>query len=72
LLDVFGNSLWQYETLGNIAISSFITYKEIDASRDMMLAASGGTNIKFTRIISSTITPFTVDIPNSKNFRDNF
>jgi hypothetical protein len=40
LIDIYGNSLWEYKTLGGLSYSSLITYKEIDSLRDMSLSAS--------------------------------
>ena len=45
-----------------------IQYKEIDESNDMVLATSGSSFINYNRIISSSISPYSVK--ESKTFRD--
>lgn len=47
-----------------------IKYKAIDSSTDMIVATSGSTRITFTRIISSTISPYSIDTSMSKTFKD--
>jgi hypothetical protein len=46
-----------------------INYKAIDASTDMVITTSGIGRIYYDRIISSTLSPYIVDI-SSKTFKD--
>jgi hypothetical protein len=45
-----------------------IKYKEIDISTDMVVATSGLSYINYNRIISSSISPYSVS--DNKTFRD--
>lgn len=54
LFDTNGNSFWSLKTEGSNSVSSLITYKKIDSSKDLVLATSGAGVIKYNRIISST------------------
>jgi hypothetical protein len=47
-------------------MSNLLKYKEIDAATDMILATSGVTIINYNRIISSSSSPFSVDLLSSK------
>ncbi len=71
LLDLDGNSKWQYSTPdGDSDIGNWLYYKKIDGATDMIAATSGSTYINYNRIISSSSSPYTVDILKSKTFRD--
>jgi hypothetical protein len=61
LLDIHGNSLWQYATHdGSSTHSNFIEYKAIDANTDMILTTNVDSYINFNRIVSSATTPFSI------------
>jgi hypothetical protein len=73
LLDLSGNSKWQYSTSGGSSTEgNLIRYKTIDSATDMAVATSGlGSSICYTRIISSASSPsYSVVNPDSKTFRD--
>ena len=61
LLDIHGNTLWQYATHdGSSTHSNFIEYKAIDAYTDMILTTNVDSYINFNRIVSSTTTPYSI------------
>jgi hypothetical protein len=71
LLDINGNSIWQYSTLDSYSSNgNTITYKEIDAKTDMMVTSNSNNYITYNKIISSTSIPFQVDNTKSKTFTD--
>ena len=71
LLDTDGNSKWQYSTLdGDNSKRNSLNYKKIDGTTDMIIATSGSNYINYNRIISSSSSPYSVDISRSKTFRD--
>ena len=49
-------------------MSNFLKYKKIDAETDMIIATSGTQIINFNKIISSSSSPYSVDILSSKAF----
>ena len=62
LLDLDGTILWQFSIPagsggGN---SNMIKYKEIDGATDMIIATAGSNTIDYNRIISSSISPYSV------------
>jgi hypothetical protein len=72
LLDSNGDSKWQYSTAGS-SFNSYrymIKYKEIDALNDMIIATSGHNTIIYNKIISSSTSPYTVSVTESKTLRD--
>jgi hypothetical protein len=59
LLDSNGLAYWQYANgAGSIEFNNLIEYKAIDAATDMVIATSGGTIIYYSRIISSSTSPY--------------
>jgi hypothetical protein len=59
LLDSNGLSYWQYSSAGGDSVyNNLIYYKAIDASKDMMIATSGYDLINYSRIISSSASPY--------------
>lgn len=65
-MDSDGDVKWSY---GRPSYNSnnMLYYKNIDANIDMIIAASGDSDLKLTRIISSITDPYLVD-PVSKNY----
>jgi hypothetical protein len=54
-LDKDGKSIWQYSTPDSDKdCSNTITYKQIDAETDMVIATSGYMEINYNRIIHSS------------------
>jgi hypothetical protein len=45
-------------------------YKSIDSATDMVIATSGSTYINYNRIVSSSVSPYSVVSADSKTFRD--
>jgi hypothetical protein len=71
LLDLDGNSKWQYSTPdGHSSLSSMIKYKQIDLATDMVIATSGSSYINYNRIIHSSSSPYPLDTLRSKTYRD--
>jgi hypothetical protein len=68
LLDINGNTKWQFSTPDSSTKSNMIKYKEIDESTDMVIATSGSSYINYNRIISSSTSPYSV--LETKTFRD--
>jgi hypothetical protein len=60
LLDIDGNTKWQYSTPEGGVNSNMIKYIEIDESTDMVIAISGSNYINYNRIISSSSSPYQV------------
>jgi hypothetical protein len=57
LLDSNGLSYWQYSSIGGNK-NNLIYYKVIDASTDMIIATCGYNIIYYSRIISSSASPY--------------
>ena len=69
LIDVNGNSKWQYSTPdGDSTKSNTIKYKEIDAATDLVIATSEHSLINYNRIIHSSSSPYSVS--STETFRD--
>jgi hypothetical protein len=68
LIDIDGNTKWQYSTPDSSTSNNMIKYKEIDESTNMVIATSGSTRINYNRIISSSTSPYSV--LDTKTFRD--
>jgi hypothetical protein len=60
LLDIDGNTKWQYSTPEGGGNSNMIKYKEIGISTDMVVAISGSSYINYNKIISSSTSPYSV------------
>jgi hypothetical protein len=60
LLDIDGNTKWQYSTPEGGSNNNMIKYKEIDESTDMVVATSGSNYINYNLIISSSTSPYSV------------
>jgi hypothetical protein len=59
LLDSNGLSYWQYSSAGGDSVyDNLIYYKAIDTSTDMIIATSGYYLINYSRIISSSASPY--------------
>ena len=71
LLDIDGNSKWQYSTPdGDSTKSNTIKYKEIDAATDLVIATSEHSHINYNRIIHSTTPPYSINTVSSKTLRN--
>ncbi len=65
LLDSDGNHKWSY-ALSNGGVNTLLYFKAIDASTDMVVATSkSGSVIKYSRILSSSASPYSVQLPGS-------
>jgi hypothetical protein len=65
LLDSDGSQKWSY-ALSNGFDNTLLKFKAIDASTDMVVATSKeGNVIKYSRILSSSEPPYSVQLPDS-------
>ncbi len=65
LLDSDGNQQWSY-ALSNGNTNTLLFFKAIDASTDMVVATSkSGNVIMYSRILSLSASPFSVQLPDS-------
>jgi hypothetical protein len=65
LLDSDGNEKWSY-ALSDGFYYTLLYFKAIDASTDMVVATSKeGDVIKYSRILSSCASPYSVQLPDS-------
>jgi hypothetical protein len=65
LLDSDGNQKWSY-ALSNGVDNTLLYFKAIDVSTDMVVATSkSGNVIKYSRILSSSASPYSVQLPGS-------
>ncbi len=70
LLDSDGIQQWSY-ALSNGFDNTLLYFKAIDASTDMVVATSkSGTVIKYSRILSSSASPYSVQLPGSQTYQD--
>ena len=59
LLDINGNSQWQYSTPdGSSTSNNMIQYKDIDSATDIVIATSGSSYINYNVVISSSASPY--------------
>ncbi len=59
LLDIDGNSKWQYSTPdGSSTDNNVIQYKDIDSATDIVIATSGSSYINYNVVISSSKSPY--------------
>lgn len=69
LLDTDGNIKWQLVVRGFKLENSLIQYKALNSFSDMGVAVVGSTTLNFNRIISSSISPYSVSDSLSKAFK---
>ena len=70
LLDINGNPYFQYLTLSGDINNNFIAYRALDDSCDMVVTSSGFETIGYTRFLSSSTSPYSIDSASSYSVYD--
>lgn len=67
MLDIDGNSLWQFSTIdGSNKKINVLKYKMINSTTDMIVATSA---LSINRIVSSSVAPYSIVSSASKTFQ---